>query len=69
MALSKIPLCPLCNNEMSFDDQDVHFKGCKDNYWRCYSCHVSCITKIRYGKANDRTFYNEQGDIIRYEHK
>ena len=67
MALTSKPLCPKCNTEMLFDDCDFNFKGNKDNYWLCPNCHITAITRIRYGQILDRAYYNEQGDRINYE--
>ena len=52
--------CKYCKTEMRLDDVDFNFKGNKDNYFICDSCHASALEKIRYGKTVNISF--KQGE-------
>lgn len=54
--------CIKCGSAMRLDDVDFNFKGNKDNYYICDSCHENCIEEIRYGKSVKTTWYDEDGN-------
>lgn len=66
--LNERPKCPKCGKAMELDDIDYNFKGNQNEYWICDdSCCMSAFVKVRYGKALNISYTDEDANQVKWE--
>ena len=66
--LKEKPKCPKCGKAMELDYIDYNFKGNQDECWICdENCRISAFVRVRYNKAIDIKYTNEDAKTIEYK--